>query len=544
MRCTPSLSTLAIIFLLVALSEAFFIFYTIFLHIILTTIPLRVFRGATLAARHIEAARKASQQEFNDQPDTRESNSSHPSCSSSEVIHVSIIPSYKESLETLQDTLSILASHRSAKTTYDIFLAMEERDPGAMEIAEALISRFGTSFFCIQYSVHPSDVPGESQGKSANVAWAARAVEDKYKGRPCFQDVLITITDSDTHLLESYYQLLQQRHSALREQQPSDPAAASETLYTAPIIFDRNAHLVPRLVRVADVGWSSAGLACYKTRTDYGGIAFPTSVYSLPLSLVSSVGGWDAGPGAIGEDMHMMLKCYFATGGQLNIESIASPASMSNVTTPGSTGLSGWLRNHKARYLQALRHMWGCLDTGYAVQKWSEMKYGNRRRVHFLWLRNAVLFLRLFEAHILPLHFLCILVASSRYSSSGSMGSTTRTTSPYYLEMTLLLTEYVRNANLLLMAICLNTAYARFYHVSVQTRRWEMQKAGLHDFATESSPGRNKSWSLGAILDILALPAASMLFGTLPLLHAVLSQLWSDRLVYRVSGKPTKSKGG
>ncbi|KAJ6114224.1 hypothetical protein N7486_000002 [Penicillium sp. IBT 16267x] len=46
-------------------------------------------------------------------------------------------------------------------------------------------------------------------------------------------------------------------------------------------------------------------------------MAIPTSVYSLPLVLAEQVGGWDSDPTAIGEDMHMLLKCYFETAGDL-----------------------------------------------------------------------------------------------------------------------------------------------------------------------------------------------------------------------------------
>lgn len=365
------------------------------------------------------------------------------------------------------------------------------------------------------------------------------------------------LSAGDTYLLGTYYSLIQQRHLALRRQ--SDLAAI--TLYCAPIVFDRNQHLVPTLVRAADLGWSCSGLSCYKRPEDYHGIAFPTSVYTLPLSLASSIGGWDTGPGAIGEDLHMMLKCYFSTNGRLNIESIPSPASMSNVTS-GSTGLSGWLLNHKARYFQGLRHMWGCLDSGYAVARWWQMSPSSPNssddhdvnkavpksrsgvgvgtvdvsgsKVRFVWLRNAVLFLRLFEAHIFPLHLSCILLASKYYSSHLNSSRT----SPY-LQTVLKVTEYAQTANFILMAICLSTAYANFYNVCVQARQWEMRKAGLHDFAFQSSPrGR---FSVGSILDILSLPVTSMLFGTFPLLQAVVSHFWSDSLMYRVSGKPTKS---
>ena len=81
--------------------------------------------------------------------------------------------------------------------TRQVFLAMEERDPYAIGVAEALATSFSTSFLDIQYSTHPSDIHGEVQGKSANVAWAAKAVEEKYLGRPNFQDVLITVIDSE-----------------------------------------------------------------------------------------------------------------------------------------------------------------------------------------------------------------------------------------------------------------------------------------------------------------------------------------------------------
>lgn len=364
--------------------------------------------------------------------------------------------------------------------------------------------------------------------------------------------------EGDTHLLGTYYSLIQQRHLTLREQ----PDLGGITLYCAPIVFDRNAHLVPRLVRAADVGWSCSGLSCFKRPEDYNGIVFPTSVYTLPLSLVSTAGGWDTGPGAIGEDMHMMLKCYFATNGRLNIESVASPASMSNVTG-GLTGWSGWVQDHKARYFQGLRHMWGCLDSGYAVASWYQMGSSStavKRITHHnsgkddirsgrspsvgkveiranrgrsAWLRNAVLFLRLFEAHILPLHISCILASSNYYSSN-----LTSDTSPY-LGMVLRLTEYARTVNGILMAICLSTAYADFHKVCIQARQWELRQAGLHEFAFESPTGGRLS--LGSILDILSLPVTSMVFGTLPLLQAVLSHVWSDRLLYRVSGKPTKS---
>jgi hypothetical protein len=158
------------------------------------------------------------------------------------------------------------------------------------------------------------------------------------------------------------------------------PDSASTTLYTASIIFDRNAHQVPGIVCVADVLWCAVGLSgLYPGST----ISPPTSVYSVPLGMADRVGGWDTGREAIGEDLHMYLKCLFAFNGHLISRTVRSPASQTNVTGPEGVGLVGYVGGVSARYRQALRHMWGSLDSGYALKKCVELW---RRRRRFLCL--------------------------------------------------------------------------------------------------------------------------------------------------------------
>jgi hypothetical protein len=158
------------------------------------------------------------------------------------------------------------------------------------------------------------------------------------------------------------------------------PDTATTTLYSAPIIFDRNADKVPAIVRVGDIMWAAAGMSgLYHGST----IAPPTSVYSVPLELVDRVGGWDCDSEAIGEDLHMYLKCFFALNGNLTVRTVLSPVSQSNVTAGGSgKGIKGIISDMRARYKQALRHMWGALDTGYALRKtaelWQERKHTSR----------------------------------------------------------------------------------------------------------------------------------------------------------------------
>lgn len=146
----------------------------------------------------------------------------------------------------------------------------------------------------------------------------------------------------------------------------ASPEDANATIYVPPIVFDRNANSVPRLIRVADIVWCTAGLSGFLTSDR---IRPPTSVYSLPLRLVEQVGGWDAGPEAIGEDLHMYLKCYWALKGNLIAKTVPSPASHTDIEAPRSNSpAKDWYLSHRSRYNQAIRHMWGSLDTGYALQ--------------------------------------------------------------------------------------------------------------------------------------------------------------------------------
>lgn len=139
----------------------------------------------------------------------------------------------------------------------------------------------------------------------------------------------------------------------------------ASTIYVPPLIFDRNSHQVPLFVRTADIMWAAAGISSLYLGSK---VCIPTSVYSLPMTMAESVGGWDTGAVAIGEDMHMYLKCFFAVSGNLEPKVVYAAASQSNISS-NRAGIKGYLSTLQARYKQALRHMWGSLDTGFAIRE-------------------------------------------------------------------------------------------------------------------------------------------------------------------------------
>jgi len=79
---------------------------------------------------------------------------------------------------------------------------MEEKESGCRLKAARLISEYEKYFRNIQSTFHPAGIPGEIAGKSANVAYAAGAILDRYRASAEGDNVLITIIDGQTPINE------------------------------------------------------------------------------------------------------------------------------------------------------------------------------------------------------------------------------------------------------------------------------------------------------------------------------------------------------
>ncbi|KAJ4130899.1 hypothetical protein NW768_006438 [Fusarium equiseti] len=487
------------------------------------------------------------------------------------IVHAIVIPNYKEEIDTLRETLDVLASHPQAHYSYDVYLGMEQRESTAEIKALGLIQEFAKRFRSLDFTLHPSDIPGEAAGKGSNIGWAARKLSEKYPST-LRNNVIVTGIDGmfvpisglpDSHLSSNYFTILTNMHLSYYE-------TALTTIYSAPMIFDRNAHSVPAVVRVADILWGAAGMSGLYPGSS---IAPPTSVYSLPLDLVDRVGGWDCGSEAIGEDLHMYIKCFFALNGNLTSRVIYSPISQSNVTGGG-----GLLKDAHARYKQALRHMWGALDTGFAlcklVQLWKDRKQTHRayQPLHYTlsaandvaipeavfideqsgqlhvengifsgfhkdtvehphWERIFYMMHRLFEAHFLPVHMAILVLSSALY-----VKLTENNDDPRNLTWIFDWCNIIRIYGFFQIGIYVSL-YESYHQVGVATREREMVKAGLADGMDFSRRSLKKNWS-----DYLVIPVVAPLYGTIPSAQALICQLWGQDLVYTVSKKATRQQ--
>ena len=438
---------------------------------------------------------------------------------------------------------------------------MEESEAEAEAKAHSLVRKYQDDFLEITYTIHPMGRPGEIKGKSSNVAWAAREMV-RLAGGAHHHEVL-TVMDADTCFAQDYFTSISYHYTvAPREQR--------EIMLFAPCtVFDRNSNDVPFLVRVADMSWSAGVMSNLYPSSP---IKLPCSAYSLSMQLANAVGYWDTDPQSMGEDMHMYLKCFFATEGRLEVRTIYSPASQCNVQ--GST----WYKGLLDRYTQAKRHMWGCLDTGYVIRRCIfailapgfDATNGTLQRVPLLRPANSrnrqdmqistskmlALLHRVLEAHILMGHvFVLVLFTSLTIPTSDAPSwiassywslLTTENVHPY-VSLSIWLAGWAR-VFVAIPFICMLFYYEK-YQRWVGKDRWEMADCPQTSSST-STPQMRKVQPLGRrphlttertmlnLLDWIALPACGLLYLALPQMNVQLQQLWTDKLDYSVASKP------
>ncbi|KAJ3214291.1 hypothetical protein HDU67_001836, partial [Dinochytrium kinnereticum] len=537
--------------------------YYVLLHIMFMASNMRTAWGANYVRK---AAKEASYtdwvQKYCDATGVADGHDPRHDLPFEQVMHVIIVPNYKEDMDTLCETLDILASHSRAPTNYKVCLAMEETEVDSEEKARSLMRLYADNFYDIVYTVHPKNLPGEIRGKSSNVSWAAKQMTRLSKDP---RGEVLTVMDADTAFAADYFMSVA-FHFAV-----AAPEVRRLQLFAPCTVFDRNAKDVLPMVRQTDVMWS---LGVMSNMYPSSSIAFPCSAYSISMELAQAVGFWDCGPEGLGEDMHMYLKCFFSTEGRVVLKPIYSPASQCNV---GGEGFWGGIN---ARYSQAKRHLWGCLDTGYSLRRALLATFApgtdttvprteDRKGKHvaadgknkggeengelpFSLALLANLFYRLMEAHIIIGHLFYLMFMSSIIIPSGTDPSglsvayweaiTTESVHPF-LVAALDLCGWIRFFAIFPLLFTIRN-YDLFHHW-VGVERWRLSALGNAQPAGQPRVqplGRRaqlistrNAWS---VLDWFMLPFSGLLFQTFPQIHAQISQLWTNRLDYKVAAKP------
>ena len=159
------------------------------------------------------------------------------------IVHVCVIPTYKEPLGTLRKTINTLRFQSCAREKLIVCIATESRDRDSPEKVRALLAEFGDSLLGFFYTSHVL-TPGEAVGKSSNTAWAVRCVKHTLVNVWGFaeEDVLLTICDADTYFDPQFMDCLAYHHV-------QDPTPYNTTYQGAECFFP-NIWAVPIIVRI------------------------------------------------------------------------------------------------------------------------------------------------------------------------------------------------------------------------------------------------------------------------------------------------------
>mmetsp|Transcript_23459 Transcript_23459/g.54703 ORF Transcript_23459/g.54703 Transcript_23459/m.54703 type:complete len:759 (+) Transcript_23459:62-2338(+) len=325
------------------------------------------------------------------------------------VMHIVIIPNYKEDEDMLVETLENISRSPIAQDCIRVVLGMEAREAGAREKAERLIkvAQDNGWFSDIFAAFHPKGLPGELAGKSSNTQWAYREATAKYaKELQTWNPtkVFLSVGDADTLWHPQYFDALSYQGLTM------PPEKAEWSIWQPPMLLFRNLFAVPGFTRLSGLGtllFELSGLAG-------GGMHFCFSSYSMTYALAShkKIAGWD--PDVVAEDHHMFCKCFFASlweAAQVREfgpqgRRIEPKVSLRAVYLPAEGYLvessNGYFESCYARFVQARRHAQGMAELGYALLQYLRLLRSVGGRAFSLVCHFKIwgIFLKMITVHI------------------------------------------------------------------------------------------------------------------------------------------------
>lgn len=266
----------------------------------------------------------------------------------SKVMHVVIIPEYKEPIHILKRTLDNLTKQEYPSEKIILVLATEQKDPEASVTAKTLKSEYGHLFYDFLVTVHPLKA-GEIAGKSSNMAYAGREVVSFLKRKKVPLDyVTVTSCDADALLHPKYLSCL--TYNFLQDDE------RYYHFYQGAILFYANIWRVPMPSRVLNTMGSIWNLSLLSQSSRF--INFST--YSLALKTAVEAGYWSVD--VIPEDYHLFFKVYFKMGQRVMTKGIFLPVLVDAAES------YGFFKTVVNQYEQSKRWAWGVSDIPFVIR--------------------------------------------------------------------------------------------------------------------------------------------------------------------------------
>jgi len=341
------------------------------------------------------------------------------------VVHLCIIPNYKEDEELLTQTLQSLVECQLS-SRFRVVLAMEEREGDLARLkGELLWRRFSDHFADISVTMHPADLvethldgtfDDEVPGKASNLKWAVKNACDSCELAGIkASDVLVTVLDADCLFHPGYFRYVGKHHHELKKE--SSRLSKEDHLWTgyqAPQVCCRNFYQSPAVSRLwayISTIFEVSGVSSISV----GGHHMCFSSYTLPMPLVVSAGLWSGD--VVAEDHHIYLKCFFhsirsqfirgaSAHPLLHLEPVLLPVKSMSVISD-----EGYWKSCVDRWYQARRHAQGVSEFEYAVMAMLAMAGSAPRNLDTFFIIRRLFFLmvRLLFIHALPILQSCTL---------------------------------------------------------------------------------------------------------------------------------------
>ncbi|GKY98769.1 hypothetical protein MPSEU_000833100 [Mayamaea pseudoterrestris] len=267
--------------------------------------------------------------------------------------HIVVMPTYKEPVELLCETISSIANQTVAGSIV-LVVGMEERTPDQERKRLLIRERFEHKFCALVFSVHPAGVPGEIPGACSNRNHAARTAVrymidegllpvDPVTRELEFDFCTISVCDADTTYYYRYFENLS--WAFLNE----PPESRYQVCWQSPLFYNISLDKRWFFTRVMGILRSYFMIGFL-----IGGNINTMSIYSMSLGLL--VKSQFFHPGYQMDDIIYTLSAMRATGVRIKIRTLDIP------TLSGPTSGENFLAEFNEWVIQATRWTIGAAE--------------------------------------------------------------------------------------------------------------------------------------------------------------------------------------
>lgn len=260
-----------------------------------------------------------------------------------------IYATYKESLETLENSIEAVLASTFPKNKIIFVLATEQRDKeNAAKISRLLQQKYGHKFFKFLVTCHPDSIAGENKAKGANVTWAAKKLRlflDEKKIP--YENVIVSTADADARPHRQYLSYLAYRYVL----EPNRLRRSFQPI----MLYSNNIWQAPAFSRVVAFGNSFWQLI--ESTRPWRLINFAT--HAMSMKTLVEMNYWAVE--VVNEDSRQFWRAYFTFSGDHQVVPLFIPIYMDAVLAASYWGTI------KNQYRQKQRWAYGAEHFPYVV---------------------------------------------------------------------------------------------------------------------------------------------------------------------------------